>query len=147
MQDELTNEVWMNVQGINEVNEALATTLKRTAIGKIGQANPKPRMNELNTWCTREIRSERTERKRLNRAQKQMKKRCGRGEVTENECNEAWEVYRVQQRKVKRMISMAGAKNERRIVSELRARGEEGSTDWYKFLRGKNNRQMNVDCE
>ena len=77
------------------------------ATKKIGQVKPKPRMNELNTWCTREIRCERTGRKRLNRTQKQMKKSFERGEVTENECNEAWEVYRAQQRKVKRMTSVA----------------------------------------
>ena len=51
--------------------------------------------------------------------------------MTENECNDAWDIYRVQQRKVKRMISMARARDERRIVSELRAIGEEGNKDWY----------------
>ena len=42
------------------------------------------------------------------------------------------------------MISIARTKDDRRIVSELRARGEEGNKDSYKFLRGENNRQMNV---
>ena len=42
------------------------------------------------------------------------------------------------------MISMARAKDEWRIVSKLRAKGEEDSKDWCKIIRGDKNEQINM---
>ena len=92
---------------------------------------------KYNPWWNREIKMERHERKRLNKECRKGRRRLNNGELSIEEYEEMWQKYKEQKKKVKYMIMNAKGEYENEKVKELREKGEEGSKDWYRFLRGE----------
>ncbi|KAF2344329.1 Reverse transcriptase domain [Trinorchestia longiramus] len=58
--------------------------------------------------------------------------------MAEVEWQGAWDEYKVQQKKVKRMIYEARVKDERQKVENIRNKGPDGIKEWYNFIQGNN---------
>ena len=143
-QQELSNEVWCENRNVNECNKEITDKIKGIASEKIGMTNPNNR-NKNKPWFTKEIKDERKERKRLNVEQRRVYQEFEIGNVSENDWKEAYGKYDKQQKFVKRMIKRIRGVNEKRIVESMRARGEEGSKNWHRFLRGERITEFSID--
>ena len=103
----------------------------------IGRTSGKIRKTSKNGWWSQEINEARHERKRVNRECRDLRKRRARGEVISEETyDDAWKRYKSQQKRVKTLIKNARAKHEDKVLKSMRDRGEEGSKEWFRYLRG-----------
>ncbi|KAF2343765.1 hypothetical protein FHG87_025479 [Trinorchestia longiramus] len=107
---------------VNDVNKEMAKMLYATAEQIIGKVKCR-RFTGKAKWFTREIKEERMKRKILNKKQRQMRKLFERHRIAEVEWQGAWDEYKVQQKKVKRMIYEARVKDERQKVENIRNKG------------------------
>ena len=58
-----------------------------------------------------------------------------KGDNWQMEYENAWEVYKCQQKYVKFLIHRERVKHERQKFDELRRKGEEGGKDWTSFCK------------
>ena len=135
-QQELCEEEWDESENVNECNNVLIEKIKKTAEKKIGMTDPNSKKKHK-PWFTDEIKNERKERKKLNAEQRRIHYEFENGNRSEDEWKEAYKKYDKQQKLVKRMIKRIRSVYERRIVESMRAKGEEGSKNWHRFLRGE----------
>ena len=96
-------------------------------------------------WFNDEIKNERKERKRLNVEQRKIQIEYINGNASKNEWKIAYGKYDKQQKRVKRLIKRVRGVNEKMIVDSMRAKGEEGSKNWHRFLRGEQCNHFKVD--
>ena len=103
------NEVMiMDDDNAEQINENIVNAVKSVARGCIGQSKGVVRCKRRNVWWSQEIKEERKMRKRLNKECRKLRKRRESGEVVSDEVyNDAWNSYKVQQKKVKSMIKHA----------------------------------------
>ena len=126
----------VEVTEINEMNNEITENIRKSAKKSIVMSTSKVHRGKYNPWWNREIKVERQERKRLNKQCRKGRRRLNNGEMSTEEYEEMWQKYKEQKRKVKHMIMNAKTEYENEKVKEMREKGEEGSKDWYRYLRG-----------
>ena len=125
--------------GVDECNRGLVRKLTKAAEESIGRTRPSGEGRERcrKRWWNEEIDRARKERRQLNRRCRNLRRCRQNSEVERIEYDRAWEEYRSKQQEVKTLIRRARGNEERKIIEELREKGEEGGREWYKFLRGE----------
>ena len=126
----------VSVNEINVMNDNVVENIRRVAKKSIATSKGRAHQGKYSPWWNGEIKTERKERKRLNKVCREWQKRESDGERSQEEYIVAWQKYKDQKKKVKYMIANAKMEYERKKVEELRGKGEEGGKEWYEFLRG-----------
>ena len=134
----------VDVSDVNRMNNDVVENVRAVAKKSIVISKGKPHYGKYNPWWNNEIKSERQDCKKLNKECRMWHRRMNNGEECVEQYEAAWERYKVQKTKVKNLIRNAKMEYENKKVRELRAKGEEGSREWYRFLRGDNHTDGNV---
>ena len=131
------NEVVISEESsVENMSEEIVGAVETAARRHIGRTKGGARKVCRNMWWCPSIKEERRVRKNLNKVCRDLRKRMERGEdVGEDVYENAWKSYKMQQ-KVKIMIKNARAQQEREKLDDMKAKGEEGSREWFRYLRG-----------
>ncbi|KAG0724529.1 hypothetical protein GWK47_040433 [Chionoecetes opilio] len=124
-------------RGVDEMNEILLRKLNKVAEESIGRTSKRANGRTRKSWWNNEIDKARKERKQSNRKCRSLRKNRSNSEAERIEYERAWEEYKSKQKEVKCLVRKARVNEERKVIRELREKGEEGGREWYKFLRGE----------
>lgn len=126
-------------RGVDECNRGLVRKLTKAGEDSIGRTEPRGKGREWKRkrWCNKEIDRARKERRQLNRRCRSLRRSRQNSEEERIAYDRVWEEYRSKQQEVKVLIRRARGNEERKIIEELRRKGEEGGREWYRFLRGE----------
>ena len=128
---------WEQKGSVDEINEIFCKTVREIAEKKIGRVRANKSKRVKKSWWNEEIENARKERKACNRRCRRLRFNRDRSEEDRLEYEKAWEEYKRKINRVKALIRKAKGKVEKMIVDNLRAKGEEGGREWYRFLRGE----------
>ena len=122
---------------VEALNENTVKEMEGVAKRTIGRTKGGVKRGKRNEWWNQGIKDARKERKRLNKECRKLRDRMERGEdVNREQYEDAWEKYKAQKKKVHILIKNARSDSERKKIDELKEKGEEGSREWYRYLRG-----------
>jgi hypothetical protein len=145
-QVELGEAEWNGTYGVEELSSCLEKNIKKAATKKIGYVRMKRGKRVGKAWWNDDIKERRNERKVSNRACRRMRAQRKRGiEVSNEEYLTEYNEYLSNKNKVRNLIHSAMSDDDKRVVDELRRKGEEGGKEWYRFLRGENTESFNVN--
>ena len=125
-------------RGVEELNDRLVRIITKIAEASIGKTSKRKNGKVRKKWWNSEIESVRKERKHLNKKCRRLRKNKAKGEAERRE-------YEYKQKEVKHLVRKTKVSEERKLIRELREKGEEGGKECYKLLRGEEDRK-NREC-
>jgi hypothetical protein len=144
-QVELGECEWNDAFGVEGLSMCLEKNVKKSATKKIGYVRKKRGTRPPKAWWNDTIKMARRERKVRNRICRRMRTERNRGvEIRDEDYERAWDEYKSRRSEAVNLIQSAIIDDDKRLVDELRQKGEEGGNEWYRFLRGENSESRSV---
>ena len=119
---------------IDNINENITKKVKDVAKIHIRKSKRGSR-NKKKSWWNRYINEAKQERKLKNRRQRKLRKKKNNSTEDQTAFSTAWEEYTKSKKIFSDLIMREKISEDKKIISNIRAKGEEGGRDWYKFLR------------